>query len=54
MSINGGMYEEGVVPRYNGILFSHKKVPNNAICRDTDEPIVCHAERGEKGKSINI
>ena len=44
MSINGGMDKEDVVPIYNGILLSHKKAQNCAICRDEDEPKICYTE----------
>ena len=30
------MDKEDVVQKYNGILFSHKKEQNNAICRKMD------------------
>ena len=36
MSINGGMDKEDVAHIYNGILLSHKKEQNNAICRWMD------------------
>ena len=29
---------------YNGLLLSHKKEQNNAICSDMDEHTDCHAE----------
>jgi len=32
------------VHRYNGILFSHKKEWNNAICSNMDGPRDCHTE----------
>ena len=44
MSINRGMGKEDVVRTYNGILLSHKKEQNNAICSDMDGPRVCHTE----------
>ena len=31
MSINRGMDKEDMVPKYSGILLSHKIEPNNAI-----------------------
>ena len=37
MSINRGM-DKDVVHIYNGILLSHKKEQNNAICSDMDGP----------------
>ena len=38
MSIDRGMDKEDVVRIYNGILISHKKECNNAICSNIDEP----------------
>ena len=34
MSINRRMDEEDVVPRYNGLLLSHKKEKHSTICRN--------------------
>ena len=36
MSINRGIHKGDVVHKYNGILLSHKKEQNSAICRDMD------------------
>ena len=36
MSINRGRDKEDVVHIYNGILVSHKKERNNAICNNMD------------------
>ena len=36
MSINRGMDKEDVVHIYSGILLSHKKEQNNAICSNMD------------------
>ena len=44
MSVNGRMDKEDVVHMYNGILLSHKKERNNAICSDMDGPKDCHTE----------
>ena len=44
MSINRGMDKEDVVHIYNGILLSHKKELNRAICRDVAGPRECHTE----------
>ena len=44
MSINGGTDKEDVVHIYTGILFSHKKKQNHAICRDVDGPRDCYTE----------
>ena len=37
MSIIGGVDKENVGYIHNGILFSHEKEGNPAICNDTDE-----------------
>ena len=44
MSINRGMDKKDVVHIYNGILLSHKKELNNAICSNMDGPRDCHTE----------
>ena len=52
MSINGGMDKDDVVCvciyiyiyTHNGMLFSHKKEQNHAICRDVDGPRDCYTE----------
>ena len=44
MSINRGMDKEDVVHIYCGILLSHKKERNNAICSNMDGPRDCHTE----------
>ena len=44
MSINRRMDKDDVVHTYNGILLSHKKVQNGAICGDVDVPRDCHTE----------
>ena len=38
MSIDGWMHKEDVVYIHNGILLSHKKEWNNAICSNMDGP----------------
>ena len=38
MSIDGGMNKGDVVHIYNGIIRSHKKGQNNAICSNVDGP----------------
>ena len=55
MSINRGMDKEDVVHIYNGILFSHKKEWNSAICRDVDRPKDCHTDwsKSEREKQIS-
>ena len=46
------MDKEGMVHIYNGILLSHKKEWNNAICSNMDGPRDCHTEwsKSEKDK----
>ena len=50
--IDGRMDKEDVIYLYNGILLSHKKEWNNAICSDMDGPEYCHIEwsKSEKDK----
>ena len=52
MSIDRGMDKEDVVPRYNGILLSHGKEWNDAICSHTDEAGDYHTiwSKSEKDK----
>ena len=52
MSIDRGMDKENVVHIYNGILLSHKKEWNNAICSTVDGPRDYHTKwsKPEKGK----
>ena len=38
MSVNRWMDKENVICTYNGILFSHEKERNPAICDNMDEP----------------
>ena len=58
MSINRRTDKEDVVHMYNGILLSHKKEQNCAICRNVDGPRDCHTEwskpKREKQISYNI
>ena len=51
MSIKRRMDNEDVVHIYNGILLSHKKEWNCAICRDMDGP-KSEASQKEKNKYI--
>ena len=52
MSISEGVDKEGVVPIYSGILLSHKKEWNNAICSNMDGPRDYHTKwsKPEKDK----
>ena len=42
--VNRGMDKEYVVHIYNGIVLSHKKEQNNAICSNMDGPRDCHID----------
>ena len=44
MSTDRGMDKEDMVDIYSGILLSHKKEWNNAICSNMDGPRDCHTE----------
>ena len=48
--MEGWMDKEDVVHIYNGILLSHKKEWNNAICSDMDEPRDYHTEWSQTEK----
>ena len=52
MSINRETDKEDVIHIYNGILLSHKKEPNCAICSDVDGPTVKQSEVSQKEKNI--
>ena len=39
---------------YNGILLSHKKEWNNAICNDMDGPRDCHSDWNKSDTKTNI
>ena len=54
MSINRGMDKELVVHIYSGILLSHKKEWNNAICSSIDGPRDCHTERSKSYREREI
>ena len=45
-----GMDKEGMVHIYNGILLSHKKERNNAICSSVDGPRVYHTKCSKSDK----
>ena len=45
MEINRGMDKDDVGHIYNGILFSHKKEQDNAICSNMDGPILSELEK---------
>ena len=44
MSIDRWMDKENVVHIYNGMLVSHQKEWNNAICSNMNGPRDCHTE----------
>ena len=44
MSITKGKDKENVVHTDNGILLSHKKEQNHAICSNMDRPRDCHTK----------
>ena len=54
MSISRGMDEEDVVQIHNGILLSHKKEQNNAICSNVDGPRDCHTEWSKSDREREI
>ena len=54
MSIDGGMGKEDVVYMYNGILLSHEKEWNNAICSNMDGPGDCHTEWNKPDRESQI
>ena len=52
MSVNRGVDKEDVVRIHNGILLSHKKEHNCAICRDVDEPRDYLTELSQENKPL--
>ena len=50
MSIDRRTDKEDMVHIYNGILLSHKKEQNNAICNNIDGPRYCHTELSKSDK----
>ena len=53
MSIDRGMDKEDMVHIYNGILFSHLKEWNNAICCNVDEPRDYHTNWNIRQRQIS-
>ena len=49
------MDKEDVEHTYKGILLNHKKELNWVICRDVDQPGVCHTEgsKSEREKQMS-
>ena len=54
MSIDRGMNKEDVVHIYNGILPSHLKEWNNAICSNMNGPRECHTEWSKSDREGEI
>ena len=50
MSISRGMYIEGVVHIYSGVLLRHKKQWNHAICSTLDGPRDYHTKWSQRDK----
>ena len=48
------MDKEDVVHIYNGILLSHEKEQNNAICNNTDGPSDDHTTRNKSDRETQI
>ena len=46
--------DKDVVHVQNGILLSHKKEQNNAICNNMDRPRDYHTEQSQKDKTLYI
>ena len=54
MSINRWMDKKDVVHIYHGILFSHKKEWNNAICSNMDGPRDYHTKWSKSDREKQI
>ena len=54
MTIDRWMDKEELVHIYNGILLSHKKEQNRAICRDMAGPRDCYTEWSESERERQI
>ena len=54
MSIDRWLTQEEVVYIHNGILLSHKKEQNNAICSDMDTSKDSHTKWGKSEKERQI
>ena len=54
MPIDRKVNKEDVVHTHNGILLSHKKEWNNAICSNMDGPKDCHTEWGKSDRGREI
>ena len=54
MSINRGMDKEDMVHIYNGILLSHRKEQNNAICSKMDKPRDYYTKLSKSHREIQM
>ena len=54
MFIKRGMDKEDVVHIYNGVLLSHRKELNNAICSDMDGPRDYHIEWSKSDRERQV
>ena len=54
MSIDRGMDKEDIIHIYNGILLSHYKELNNAICSNIDGPGDYHTKWGKSDRERQI
>ena len=54
MFIDRGVAKEDVAHIYNGILLSHKKEWNNAICSNMDGPRGCHIDWSKSDRERQI
>ena len=54
MSIDRWMAKEDMAYIYNGILLSHKKEQNNAICSNIDGPRDCHTEWSKSDRERQV
>ena len=53
MSIHGGVDKEAALHKCDGLLLSHKKEWNNAIC-NMDRPTDCHTEWSKSDRKRQI
>ena len=54
MEVIRGMDKEDMIHIYKGILLSHQKWWNNAICSTTDGPRECHTEWSKSDREGEI
>ena len=53
MSIKRGVDKEDVVHIYNGILLTHQKEWDNAICSNMNEPRECYTEWSKSDREVS-